>query len=159
MRQRGTRKTFVLTGILATLVLTAGSAEMAIGHGDFVRAGHQVVLGSKKFAPTGEGFGKAHPKTIFNGGVPSGLVKSIDWDHWGSRSALGAGRGSQYKPSGGYYKHSVGVRLRAYNLGHCKGSRKSAYTRLQARFQKKPRGKYGKWFDWSGSKSICKLEF
>ena len=34
-----------------------------------------------------------------------------------------------------------------------------AYTRLQARVPKRPGGKLGKWFSWSGSKTICESGF
>ena len=119
------------------------------------RGKNSVVLGSKKYAPYGKGFGKAKPRVVFNGGAASGLVKRIAWRNWGARRSIGRGRGYQYRPGGGYYSRTVGVRFRAYDIGHCRGSGKRAYTRLQARFQRKPGGKFGDWFDWSGSGTIC----
>jgi hypothetical protein len=48
----------------------------------------------------------AEPRKIYNGGVPSGLVKRIHWKTWGSATSLGKGRGYQYKPEGGYYRRT-----------------------------------------------------
>jgi hypothetical protein len=148
----------------AALVIAMTAATTANGLPSLIRAdadrpGNGVVLGSKKFAPYGKGFGKVKPRIVFNGGVPSGLVRKVKWSRWGEPVALGHGRGSQYKPDGGYYKKPVGVRFRAQKLGKCRGSRRQAYTQLRFQAQRKPGGKYGAWMYWSGSTSICRLKF
>jgi hypothetical protein len=53
----------------------------------------------------------------------------------------------------------VTVELRARRLGHCSGESGRAYKRLFARFQKRPGGRFGDWFSWSGSDSICEPGF
>jgi hypothetical protein len=123
-------------------------------------AAQAPVLGNRSFAaPYGDGFGEPHPREIYNGGVPSGLIESISWRDWGAPVSFGHGLGHQYRPHGGYYRHPVQVRLRAEKLGTCPGSRRPAYTRLKAKFQKKPGGAFGPWFSWSGADSICEPPF
>jgi hypothetical protein len=118
----------------------------------------KVVLGGKNFMGRyGKGWGKRKPKTIFNGGDANGLVTKIHWKGWGHEAARGRGLGNQFKPKGGYYRKHVKVRLRAQALGHCGKHR--AYTKLFAQFQKKPGGKYGRWFPWAGAESICRPPF
>lgn len=113
------------------------------------------VLGAKAFAaPYGEGFGTAEPSTIFNGGDPSGQVTKIHWTGWGNPTAIGYGLNPIFKPHGGYYRKPAKIELRATALGKC--GKQRAYTRLEARVPKKPGGKLGKWFSWSGAKTICK---
>ena len=120
--------------------------------------GDSVVLGSADFAPNGKGFGNAHPRRIFNGGDPSGLVRKIDWKHWGSPRATGKGRGYQFKPQGGYYGRTVAVELKASHIGRCPGHPRRAYTKLRARMQTKPGGHFGRWFTWAGASSICSFD-
>ena len=50
--------------------------------------------------PYGIGWATAHPKEIFNGGDPSGDVRSIHWSHWGAATATGHGLGAGFKPQG-----------------------------------------------------------
>ncbi len=146
----------------AALVLLAGAAALALLGGASVAHGKGggVRLGSKEFAPNGQGFGRIKPATIFNGGDPNGLVTKIKWKGWGKSSARGHGKGAGFKPGGGYYSKPVIVHLRAYKLGHCGKSHKRAYKKLQVQFEKKPNsGKFGKWGDWAGSKTICKIKY
>ena len=116
------------------------------------------VLGSARFWPGhyDKGFGQAHPKTIFNGGDPSGLVTHIRWQHWGAKRAIGWGKTSIFKPHGGYYPQPVRAELRVSRLGRCTKHGPSAYRHLEAREPAKPGGKLGKWFSWSGAKTICR---
>jgi hypothetical protein len=142
--------------LLATIVCTT----VALLVPAIALSASQPVLGSRAFpGPYGKGFGTPHPKTIFNGGVPSGLVEDISWKQWGDAVAFGRGLGHQYKPRGGYYKRPVKVRLRAEKLGTCPGHKAPAYTRLKAKFQKRPGGAYGPWFLWSGADTICEPPF
>ena len=121
----------------------------------------KVVLGSASYAgPNGRGWGKEKPSLIFNGGVPSGLARGIRWKKWGAAVSYGRGRIAIYKPRGGYYSKLAVIKLRASRLGTCPGEGGwPAYTRLQARVPKRPGGKLGKWFSWSGSTTICEFGF
>jgi hypothetical protein len=116
------------------------------------------VLGAKAFAaPYGSGWGTAEPSEIFNGGDPSGSVHDIKWSGWGNPTAIGWGLNPIFKPHGGYYRKPARIELRATDLGKC--GKRAAYTKLEARVPKKPGGKLGKWFSWSGAKTICKSPF
>ena len=120
----------------------------------------KVVLGSELYAGQyGRGWGKEKPRTVYNGGVPSGLIKSIRWNRWGKTVATGRGRTFIYKPRGGYYRGSVPAELRASRLSYCPVGTDRAYTKLEVRVPKRPGGKLGKWFSWSGSDSICESGF
>jgi hypothetical protein len=135
-------KLIVASALVIVLGAVAASASAA------------VVLGSKGFTgPAGEGFGTAHPARIFNGGDLSGLVDHITWKHWGEPAAIGHGRNSIFKPTGGYYRRRVTVKLRASEIGPCAGHR--AYTRLEIRFPKHPGGRLGPWRLWADASSLC----
>lgn len=147
MRQIRILSSFVLVtcALTAAIVASAGAAA-------------NPVLGAKSFAaPYGKGFGTAEPSEIFNGGDPSGSVTQIKWTGWGNPTAIGHGLNPIFKPRGGYYRKPARIELRATKLGRC-GSRR-AYTKLEVRVPKKPGGKLGKWFSWSGAKTICKPPF
>jgi hypothetical protein len=132
----------VACAILATTAATAAAAA-------------DPVLGSKSFAaPYGTGFGTPEPTEIFNGGDPSGSVTHITWTGWGNPTAIGHGLNPIFKPHGGYYRKPARIELRATKLGHC--GKQLAYTRLEVRIPKKPGGKLGKWFSWSGAKTLCR---
>lgn len=144
MRQIRTLSSLVLVACAlgATVATTAGAAA-------------DPVLGAKAFAaPYGKGFGTAEPRAIFNGGDPSGSVSQIKWSGWGNPSAIGYGLNPIFKPHGGYYRKPARIELRATNLGKC--GKRAAYTRLEVRIPKHPGGKLGKWFSWSGAKTLCK---
>ncbi len=137
--------------LLAVLALGATAAATA-------GAAARPVLGSKSFAaPYGKGFGTAEPSEIFNGGDPSGSVTHISWTGWGNPTTIGHGLNPIFKPHGGYYRKPARIELRATKLGRC-GNR-VAYTRLEVRIPKKPGGKLGKWFSWSGAKTLCKAPY
>jgi hypothetical protein len=142
-----TTRTLLLATVAALTVAASGIA-VADSSGS-------VVLGSKKFAPNGKGFGTLHPRLIYNGGDASGEVNHIHWKHWGSKTSLATGRTYIFKPHGGYYSHSVRARLKATGRGRCSGSHKRAYRKLYVRVPKKPGGKLGSWRNWSFTKTIC----
>jgi hypothetical protein len=115
----------------------------------------RVVLGNKKFAPHGNGFGSYRPRDIFNGGDPSGHAFDITWRRWGSAVATGFGKNPIFRPGGGYFAQPARIELRAYDVGHCPGSTQLAYRQLKARVPARPGGKLGPWFRWAGAKTIC----
>jgi hypothetical protein len=123
------------------------------------RAEEGVVLGSKNFLPYGEGWGSVRPHRISNGGDLSGLITHVHWRSWGGQVARGRGLNSIFKPSGGYYKHPVHIKLKATNKGRCTSRGPVAYRRLSFRSPKKPGGHLGPWRLWSGQHSICKFGF
>jgi hypothetical protein len=119
-----------------------------------------VVLGSHAYAGAhGAGWGMPHPAEIFNGGDPSGLVSHIQWSSWGGTSAIGAGKNAIFKPNGGYYGHLVTIQLRATDMGRCSKRGLLAYRKLEVREPSRPGGPVGKWFLWSGSKTLCHFGF
>lgn len=114
-----------------------------------------VAIGFSGLFPNGEGWGEVKPKTLFNGGAPSGLVTKIKWKHWGSSVAIGYGRIPLYMPRGGYYKRLGRIKLRASALGTCQPGGQLTYTLLRARVPKRPGGRLGRWFKWSGYSNLC----
>jgi hypothetical protein len=134
--------------LVAVALVAAAPASAGSSH---------VVLGNKKFAPNGDGFGSFRPRDIFNGGDPSGHAFDISWQHWGSTSATGFGKNPIFKPGGGYFAQPAQIELRAYDLGHCPGSSQLAYRKLKGRVPARPGGKLGAWFSWASAKTICSL--
>jgi hypothetical protein len=119
-----------------------------------------VVLGSRSFAGSqGAGWGTAHPREIFNGGDPSGLVTHIRWSSWGGPSASGRGKNAIFKPQGGYYKQLVTIQLRGTDRGRCTKQGPLAYRKLYVREPSRPGGPVGKWSLWSVSKTLCRFGF
>jgi hypothetical protein len=149
--------TAVAVAATPSLAVTASAAQVRT-----TAAVHSVTVLGKKglFKPGGSGWGTAHPKRIFNGGDPSGLVVTIKWTGWGKKTATGHGLGYAFKPSGGYYAKPVKTILKASHLGHCGSSGPRAYTTLWVKQQKKPGSShYTKWFRWAGLKNICSRDY
>jgi len=91
-----------------------------------------AVAGSARGEPTlglltgtfahGSGFGQVKPKTVYNGGDPTGLVTSITWHGWGESQAVGAGRGLYVAPGQSVAQGTIEpVRIIAFGLGTCNG--------------------------------------
>lgn len=77
-----------------------------------------------------QGYGRVKPRTIFNGGDPTGLVSHIRWTRWGQRRAIGHGTGDWVWPGlsvaeGGMPLHATVV---AFDLGSCRG--RLAYRKI-----------------------------
>jgi hypothetical protein len=116
----------------------------------------EPVLGSPgHLAPEAKGWGKAHPRHVFNGGDPSGEVAKLEWRHWGEATATGRGVTWLLRPEGGYYARPGRIVLRAEGLGTCADGT-AAYTRLEFRVAHRPGGPVGKhWRLWAGDGDIC----
>lgn len=113
-----------------------------------------VVLGGEVYgAPTGQGWGTAHPRFIYNGGDASGSISNVHWSSWGRDVAHGRGRHPIFKPHGGYYRRPVVALLKAIDIGTCEG--RDAYLRLLIREPRRPGGPLGPWRSWSGPQTIC----
>ena len=145
--------------LICGLGLATPALASTLGHpaaaSPSARPASVVVLGSRSFAPSGAGWGHAHPTRIFNGGDPSGLVSNIHWTGWGHSIAIGRGLSSIFKPHGGYYPQLVAVELHASNLGRCTAGGPLAYRRLSIRVPSHPGGKLGSPMLWSSAASIC----
>jgi hypothetical protein len=142
-----------------SFLISAAAAFLALASVSWA-AGQRVVLGSRAFAgPHGAGWGTARPSEIFNGGDPSGLVTHIHWASWGGASALGSGKNAIFKPQGGYYRQLATIQLRATDEGRCTATGPLAYKKLYVRVPSRPGGPLGKWFLWSGAKSLCRSGF
>jgi hypothetical protein len=135
----------IAAGLTFAIIAPAAVSEAVVA--DQTRH-HLPVLGYQHFEYGGRGYGAARPRVIFNGGDPAGLVNHIRWHGWGSTTAYGSGQTYAFKPRGGYYRSEVHMRLRASDLGICRG--KWAYRRLYYRLQTKPNGKIQqRWHPWT----------
>ena len=159
MRRR-VRGVFVVVGLL--VLVTAPSAGGSVNRFSGKVVGVPVpallaapiVLGGEVYGGEyGEGWGAVRPHTIYNGGVPSGLIQNVHWSSWGGAEARGRGRHPIYKPRGGYYRHPVVARLKATRIGTCEG--RDAYLKLLIREPRRPGGPLGPWHSWSGPQTIC----
>jgi hypothetical protein len=115
------------------------------------------VLGAHQHVPGTRGWGTVRPRTVFNGGDPSGLVSDIHWLDWGGPRVRGWGETSIFRPSGGYYPRLVKAELRPFSLGRCSRLGPLAYRRLEVRVPVRPGGPLGPWTLWAGNGNICHL--
>jgi hypothetical protein len=69
----------LIAAVAGTAVATAGSTQVPILTGPMPL--------------TGAGFGHIKPKTIYQGGDPTGLLCTIHWLSWGGPMAVGTGTG------------------------------------------------------------------
>jgi hypothetical protein len=157
-------RTTLAKGLAALLACLAGACQHGTGP---LAAGSPsqsaaptgstgVVLGSSDYweGEWDEGFGSVAPKTLFNGGVPSGHIMEIRWRAWGSAVATGEAVIPTYRPSGGYYDEPVRAELRADRLGPCDG--RIGYQRLLIRHADSPGGPLGAWYSWSQGANLCR---
>jgi hypothetical protein len=144
----------VLTALLVLLGLTVAPAVADSVDPTTYRLAAPIVLGGEVYGgELGEGWGVARPDTIYNGGVPSGLIANVHWSSWGGAVARGRGRHPIYKPRGGYSRHPVVPQLKATRIGSCEG--RDAYLKLLIREPRRPGGPLGRWHSWSGPQTIC----
>lgn len=151
-------RTVAAVGLVAALTVSLSAfGAVASPHHTTLRAHEVPVLGAKDFSFDGEGYGAAHPRTVFNGGDPAGLIKHIQWRRWGAACSIGWGRAYAYRPHGGYYKRTVTIEVRAQNLGHCSPGT-PAYKHLFIRKARRPGGQIGKhWHTWTvHNHSLCR---
>jgi hypothetical protein len=141
----------VVTPLLVAAFLAATLVPVAEANG-----AEEPVLGSPAhLAPVATGWGKAHPRHVFNGGDPSGEVTKLAWRHWGEATATGRGVTWLLRPGGGYYARPGRIVLRAEGLGACPDGT-AAYTRLEFRVAHRPGGPVVRhWRLWAGDGDIC----
>jgi hypothetical protein len=117
--------------LLALLVVLIAASAIVPAVGAGADHGHRqrVVLGNS-FGPNQDGYGEPHPRRIYGGGDPTGLVIHIHWKHWGSKRATGWGRGFFVWP-GLAVAEGVPARARvvAFHLGTCEGH--ASYNALE----------------------------
>jgi hypothetical protein len=137
-------------------LLLALTAVLVLLPSALASATPEPVLGSPNhLAPLAKGYGKAHPRHIFNGGDPSGEVAKLEWRHWGAATAKGRGVTWLLRPEGGFYARPGRIVLRAEALGTCPDGT-AAYTRMEYRVAHHPGGPVGRhWHLWSGDGDIC----
>ena len=108
------------------------------------RAGTRPILAGP-WGPHQRGYGHVAPKTVDNGGDPTGVVGKIHWDGWGDAKTTGTGVGLWVGP------HQIvadgteeSVKIVAFHLGTCHGRR--AYNAIEWFFpqhgQRFSRGSY-----------------
>jgi hypothetical protein len=117
-------------GLRAAAALVAAVVGMTVTLPAAVAAGRVPVLAGP-WSRDQEGYGHAKPRTIFNGGDPTGLVKKIHWTSWGGPQAIGSGTGFWVGPhqvvAQGHFEKGAKVVL--FQLGRCHG--KSAYDAIE----------------------------
>jgi hypothetical protein len=124
--------------VFAGVVVTVAALSVA----GLAVASSTPVLGSAKAFPSGKGFGKVKPKTVFLGGDPTGMFTKLTWTGWGSATSTGVGSG-YYVPPGKPTADAVKVpaTLVASTLGKCNGH--TAYKKLAVYFTYKGHKKSG----------------
>jgi len=109
---------------MAGALVLAGSWVMwqpALAAAGSVRAEPTLGLLTGTFAH-GSGFGQVKPRTVYNGGDPTGLVTSITWHGWGGSQAAGTGRSDYVAPGQSVAAGTIEpVRIVAFDLGTCNG--------------------------------------
>lgn len=118
----------------AALVVIATSASAA------TRA--QPVLGHPWGINPQQGYGRAKPKIVSNGGDATGVVRAIKWTAWGRGKAVGTGTSTYVWPGTNVATNKPvrGARIVAFKLGTCAGRR--AYMAVEWYFPK-----YGETFN------------
>lgn len=136
---------FTAVAVLFVTGCTAGQ-QHATNPASSSAAASMPVLGTP-WAPGQEGYGKPHPKTIYNGGDPTGLVTDVRWQSWGEPKAVGEGTGL-YAPGIVADGHKAPARVIAFDLGMCNGI--LAYRAIEWYFPQ-----YGENFDPHTYINIC----
>ena len=105
------------------------------------------------WAPSQEGYGEVRPRTIFNGGDPTGLVTDVVWESWGGATARGSGNSIDANVS---LTVADAPRARAqvvaFDLGECNGE--LAYRAITWYFPE-----FGETFDPTSYINICTGEY
>jgi hypothetical protein len=114
----------------ALVLLALGGLAAGCGGGE---TGAKAPTLGVVWSPGGQkGYGRVEPKTVFNGGEPTGRVDHVRWRGWGTFRAVGMGRG--WFPRGNHRPgfRRVTVKLVASGLGTCRG--RPAYTGIEFAF-------------------------
>ena len=91
------------------------------------------VLGVPHLHPYSQGFGTIRPRTVYNGGDPTGAFSNITWASWGGTIARGKGTANWTPANGGVVNsYPQPAQLAAYDLTKCEG--RSTYRHLAVWF-------------------------
>jgi hypothetical protein len=112
-----------------TLIATIAALVLGIATAASAAARPPVLAGP--WAPGQQGYGHVKPRTVFNGGDPTGLIKMIHWTSWGRPRATGTGTAlwvgpHQFVAQGKFEK---GAKIVLFQLGRCHG--RSAYNAIE----------------------------
>ena len=110
---------------------TATIAVVALGIAAATAAASAVPILAGPWSTGQKGYGHAKPRTIFNGGDPTGLVKMIHWTSWGGHRATGIGTAEWVGPhqSVAQGQFEKGAKVVLFQLGSCHG--RSAYNAIE----------------------------
>jgi hypothetical protein len=110
---------------------TATIAAVALGIAAATAAASAVPILAGPWSTGQKGYGHAKPRTIFNGGDPTGLVKAIRWTSWGGHRATGTGTAEWVGPhqSVAQGQFEKGAKVVLFQLGSCHG--RSAYNAIE----------------------------
>jgi hypothetical protein len=110
---------------------TATIAAVALGIAAATAAASAVPILAGPWSTGQKGYGHAKPRTIFNGGDPTGLVKTIRWTSWGGHRATGTGTAEWVGPhqSVAQGQFEKGAKVVLFQLGSCHG--RSAYNAIE----------------------------
>jgi len=119
------------SGVRHKTAVVAMTAAAVLGIGAEAYAAGNVPVLAGPWAPGQKGYGHVKPRTIFNGGDPTGLVKAIHWKSWGGRRATGTGTAlwvgpHQFVAEGKFEK---GASIVLFQLGRCSG--RLAYNAIE----------------------------
>ena len=111
--------------------VVAMTAAIVLGAGAVASAAAQLPVLAGPWSSGQKGYGHVKPHTIFNGGDPTGLVKTIHWNSWGGRRATGTGTALWVGPNQSVAQGTfeTGVRVVLFQLGRCDG--RSAYNAIE----------------------------
>jgi hypothetical protein len=97
----------------------------------------------------GSGFGQVEPKTVDNGGDPTGIVTSIRWSNWGRTQVVGTGLSDYVGPNQTVASGTIQpVRIVAFDLGTCNG--RYMYEAVEWYFPQ-----HGQTFDPNHFEDVC----
>lgn len=113
------------------VVLLGMAALAALAVGAAAEAAARLPILAGPWSSGQKGYGHVKPRTIFNGGDPTGLVEHIHWYSWGARHAVGTGTAlwvgrNQIVAQGRFER---GARVVLFRLGRCRGRR--AYDAIE----------------------------
>jgi hypothetical protein len=116
----GVSRLGALTAVAALFLTGCTTRQQHVASPASSSAAASVPLLGRKWGPDQEGYGEPHPKTIFNGGDPTGLVTNVRWQSWGGPKAIGDGT-ALYAPESVVNGHKAPARVVAFDLGMCNG--------------------------------------
>jgi hypothetical protein len=121
----------VRRGVKHKTAVGAMTAAVLLGMGAEAAGAGRVPVLAGPWAHGQQGYGHVKPRTIFNGGDPTGLVKMIHWHSWGGSRASGTGTAEWVGPKQivAQGRFEAGAKVVLFQLGRCRG--RSAYDAIE----------------------------